>query len=378
MADPSPPTATATPIETDAVIIGAGPVGLFQVFQLGLLDIRAHVVDALPYPGGQPVELYPDKPIYDIPAIAVCTGRELTESLLRQIAPFDVRFHLGQTVTGIERQQDGRFLVQTSRQTRLLSRTVFIAAGVGAFEPRRLKTPGLESFEGRQLFYHVVRPDDFAGHHLVIVGGEDAAVQRAVEFSQKGPHRAASVTLLHRRDLLQTQAEGIERLRALSAAGELSVLTGQIDGFDASEGRLHQISVTGTDGTTQTLALDRLLVLQGLSPKLGPLSSWGLQLERKQLVVDTETCSTSVPGIFAVGDVNTYPGKKKLIVCGFHECVMAAYAAAPLVHPGQPVRLEYTTSSTRLQQLLGVAAQAAPSTPAQSIDHLEKTRKMTL
>lgn len=378
MTDPSPSTDTATPIETDAVVIGAGPVGLFQVFQLGLLDIRAHVIDALPYPGGQPVELYPDKPIYDIPAIAVCTGRELTESLLTQIAPFDAHFHLGQTVIGIERQQDGRFLVQTSRQTQLLSRTVFIAAGVGAFEPRRLKTPGLDVFEGRQLFYHVVRPDDFADQHLVIVGGDDAAVQRAIEFTQAAPHRPASVTLVHRRDLLQTQVEGIERLRALSAASELSVVTGQIEGFDAPEGRLQHIHIAGPDGDTQTLALDRLLVLQGLSPKLGPISNWGLQLDRKQLVVDPESCSTPVPGIFAVGDINTYPGKKKLIVCGFHECVMAAYAAAPLVHPDQPVRLEYTTSSTRLHQLLGVTAKPAVPAPAQSSAALEKTGKMTL
>ncbi|HMN94230.1 MAG TPA: NAD(P)/FAD-dependent oxidoreductase [Hydrogenophaga sp.] len=352
---PEPVTSSTSPIETDAVVIGAGPVGLFQVFQLGLLDISSHVVDALPYPGGQPIELYPDKPIYDIPAVPVCTGRELTDALLQQIAPFGATFHLGQTVSLVERQPDGRFLLVTDRQTHLLCRSVFIAAGVGAFEPKRLKLPGIESFENRQLFYHVREPADHAGQHLVIVGGDEAAVHRAIEFAEAGPHRAASVTLVHRRDLLQTQTDNMERLRELHDAGKVRVVTGQVDGFDASEGRLRQLSVTGPGGAPQTLALDHLLVLQGLSPKLGPLTHWGLQLERKQLVVDTETCSTSTPGIFAVGDVNHYPGKKKLIVCGFHECVMAAYAAAPLVHPDQPVRLEYTTSSSRLHQLLGVA-----------------------
>lgn len=379
MAQPSEPVDSSTsPIETDAVVIGAGPVGLFQVFQLGLLEIKAHVVDALPYPGGQPVELYPDKPIYDIPAIPVCNGRELTDALLQQIAPFGAQFHLGQTVSVVERQPDGRFLLATDRHTHLLSRTVFIAAGVGAFEPKRLKLPGIEVFENRQLFYHVRQAADHAGQHLVIVGGDEAAVRRAIECAQAGPHRAASVTLVHRRDLLQTQADDVKRLRELHDAGDLRVVTGQVDGFDTSDGRLSRISVTGPDGVPQALALDHLLVLQGLSPKLGPLTHWGLQLERKQVVVDTETCSTSTPGIFAVGDVNHYPGKKKLIVCGFHECVMAAYAAAALVHPEQPVRLEYTTSSTRLHQLLGVAPAGTGPVPEQSTTSLERTGKMTL
>ncbi len=379
MAEPSEPVNSSTsPIETDAVVIGAGPVGLFQVFQLGLQGIKAHVVDALPYPGGQPVELYPDKPIYDIPAIPVCTGQELTDALLQQIAPFGAQFHLGQTVSVLERQPDGRFLLVTDRQTRLLCRSVFIAAGVGAFEPKRLKLPGIETFENRQLFYHVRNPADHAGQHLVIVGGDEAAVRRAIESAQAGPHRAASVTLVHRRDLLKSEVEGIDRLRELHHAGNLRLVIGQMTGFEIAGGRLQHISITNPEGELQSLSLDHLLVLQGLSPKLGPLIRWGLQLERKQLVVDAETCSTSTPGIFAVGDVNHYPGKKKLIVCGFHECVMAAYAAAPLVHPDQPVRLEYTTSSSRLHQLLGVAAQAAAPAPAQSNGDLEKTGKMTL
>lgn len=382
MAEPPEPVDNSTTlIETDAVVIGAGPVGLFQVFQLGLLGIGAHVVDALPYPGGQPVELYPDKPIYDIPAIPACTGQELTDGLLRQIKPFCAHFHLGQTVTVVERQPDGRFLLVTDRQTRLLCRSVFIAAGVGAFEPKRLKLPGIEAFENSQLFYHVRQAADFASQHLVVVGGDDAAVRRAIEFAQPGPHRATSVTLVHRRDLLQTQIDGIDRLRELRNSGDLQIVVGQVTGFETASGRLSHISITGPDGKDQMLALDRLLVLQGLSPKLGPLTSWGLQLERKQLVVDAETSSTSVPGIFAVGDVNHYPGKKKLIVCGFHECVMAAYAAAPLIHPDQPVRVEYTTSSSRLHQLLGVAGTDTSTLSPQAEqteNRLEKTGKMTL
>ncbi|TNF60109.1 MAG: NAD(P)/FAD-dependent oxidoreductase [Burkholderiales bacterium] len=344
----------ASPVETDAVIIGAGPVGLFQVFELGLLEIRAHVIDALPYPGGQPVELYPDKPIYDIPAVPVCTGRELVDSLLRQIRPFGAEFHLGQTVTRVERQPDGRFIVQTDRQVRLLTRTVFIAGGVGAFEPRRLKLGGIERFEDRQLFYHVRDPAEFAGRHLVIAGGGDSALEWAVHFAQASPHRAASVTLVHRRDGFQAAPATVARVRELCAELSLQFMVGQVTGFEEEQGRLCRLKVSGTDGVTRLLPADALLVFFGLSPRLGPIADWGLQIERKQLVVDTEKFSTSEPGIFAVGDVNTYPGKKKLILCGFHECALAAFGAAALVYPDRQVMLQYTTTSTRLHQVLGV------------------------
>jgi len=354
MAEPSQRADHTPLIETDAVVIGAGPVGLFQVFQLGLLEIRAHVIDALPYPGGQPAELYPDKPIYDIPAISVCTGRELTDALLRQIQPFGAKFHLGQTVTGVERQEDGRFLVVTDRGTRLLSRTVFIAAGVGAFEPRRLKVSGFDQFEDSQLFYHVRQPAEFACKDLVIVGGGDSALDWAIEFAKPGPHRAASVTLVHRRDGFQATPASVARMRALCDDMAMQFMVGQVTGFDADAGHLRHIKVTGADGVTRLLPLDILLVFFGLSPKLGPIADWGLQIERKQVVVDTEKFSTSVPGIFAVGDINHYPGKKKLIVCGFHECALAAYGAAAIVHPHRPVVLQYTTTSTKLHQVLGV------------------------
>lgn len=344
-------------IEADAVIVGAGPVGLFQVFELGLMEIKAHVIDSLPRPGGQPVELYPDKPIYDIPGIQVCTGQELADRLLAQIKPFGATFHLGQEVTTVERQADGRFFVATSSGTRLLTKTLFIAAGVGAFQPRKLKLDGLDAFERRQVFHHVDQPAAFAGKQLVIAGGGDSALDWAIEFARRdSPHRAASVTLLHRRDGFQAAPASVSRMRALCDRGEMKLLVGQPTGLVIGpSGHLSGLEVTDPDETTHLVPLDALLVFLGLSPKLGPIATWGLDLERKQLVVDTEKFATSVPGIFAVGDINTYPGKKKLIVCGFHECALAAFGAMPIVYPDRPVQLQYTTTSPRLHKALGVA-----------------------
>ncbi|MCU0763323.1 MAG: NAD(P)/FAD-dependent oxidoreductase [Hydrogenophaga sp.] len=342
------------PIETDAVIVGAGPVGLFQVFELGLLEIKAHVVDALAYPGGQPVELYPDKPIYDIPAIPVCTGQELTDALLKQIEPFGATFHLGQEVTRLEKQADGRFLLETSKRTRFLTKTVFIAAGVGAFQPRTLKVDGLEQFDGSQLFYRVRQPADFARKNLVIVGGGDSALDWALNFSQEGPNRAESVILIHRRDGFKAAPSSVSRMRELCDRLEMQFVVGQVTGFETQQGRLTHLKVTGPDAVTRLVPLDVLLVFFGLSPKLGPIADWGLEIERKQLVVDTEKFSTSVPGIFAVGDINTYPGKKKLILSGFHECALAAFGAMPIIFPDKKVFLQYTTTSPKLHKVLGV------------------------
>lgn len=346
------------PIETDAVIVGAGPVGLFQVFELGLLEIKAHVIDSLAYPGGQPVELYPDKPIYDIPAIPVCTGQELVDRLLAQIKPFGASFHLGQEVTTVQRQEDGRFAVVTSQGTRFLTRTLFIAAGVGAFQPRKLNVEGLARFEDTQLFYRVRNPADFAGRHLVIIGGGDSALDWALNFAAEGPHRAASVILIHRRDGFQAAPANVAKMRELCERHEMQFIVGQTTGFEENDGRLTGLKVTGPDAVTRVVPLDALLVFFGLSPKLGPIADWGLDIERKQLVVDTEQFSTSVPGIFAVGDINTYPGKKKLILSGFHECALAAFGAAPFIFPDKKVVLQYTTSSTKLHKVLGVDSPA--------------------
>ncbi|MFN4349948.1 MAG: NAD(P)/FAD-dependent oxidoreductase [Hylemonella sp.] len=342
------------PIETDAVIVGAGPVGLFQVFELGLLEIKAHVIDSLAYPGGQPMELYPDKPIYDIPAVPVCTGKELTDSLLKQIEPFGATFHLGQEVTVVRKQDDGRFFVETSKGTQFLTKTIFIAAGVGAFQPRTLKVDGLDKFEGTQLHYRVKNPADFAGKNLVIVGGGDSALDWTLNFTNEGPNKAESVILLHRRDGFKAAPASVAKMRELCDAYEMQFIVGQVTGFDEKDGKLSAIKVTGGDGVTRVVPLDVLLVFFGLSPKLGPIAEWGLQIERKQLVVDTEKFSTSVPGIFAVGDINTYPGKKKLILSGFHECALAAFGAMPIIFPEKKVHLQYTTTSPKLHKVLGV------------------------
>jgi len=341
-------------IETDAVIVGAGPVGLFQVFELGLLEIKAHIIDSLAYPGGQCIELYPDKPIYDIPAVPVCTGKDLTDNLLKQIEPFGAQFHLGQEVTVVEKQADGRFRVETSKGTRFLTKTIFVAGGVGSFQPRLLKVDGLEQFDNTQLFYRVKNPAQFAGKNLVIVGGGDSALDWTVNFVQDGPNKAESVILIHRRDGFKAAPASVARMRELCDAYEMQFIVGQVTGFEAEGGTLKQVKVTGSDGVTRLVPLDVLLVFFGLSPKLGPIAEWGLNLERKQIVVDTEKFESSTPGIFAVGDVNTYPGKKKLILSGFHEAALAAFAAAPYIFPDKRIHLQYTTTSPKLHKVLGV------------------------
>jgi thioredoxin reductase (NADPH) len=342
------------PIETDAVIVGAGPVGLFQVFELGLLEIKAHVIDSLAYPGGQPIELYPDKPIYDIPAIPVCTGQELTDALLKQIEPFGATFHLGQEVTVVEKQADGRFRVETSKGTRFLTKTIFVAGGVGSFQPRLLKVDGLDKFQDSQLHYRVKNPAQFAGKNLVIVGGGDSALDWTLNFVQDGPNRAESVILIHRRDGFKAAPASVGKMRELCDAYEMQFVVGQVTGIEEADGRLTNIKVTGSDGVTRLMPLDMLLVFFGLSPKLGPIAEWGLNLERKQIVVDTEKFETNVPGIFAVGDINTYPGKKKLILSGFHEAALAAFGAAPYIFPDKRIHLQYTTTSPKLHKVLGV------------------------
>jgi len=342
------------PIETDAVIVGAGPVGLFQVFELGLLEIKAHVIDSLAYPGGQCVELYPDKPIYDIPAVPVCTGQELTDNLLKQIEPFGATFHFGQEVTVVRREEDGRFFVETSKGTTFLAKTIFIAAGVGAFQPRTLKVDGLGRFDDTQVHYRVRNPADFAGKNLVIVGGGDSALDWALNFAAEGPNKAESVILIHRRDGFKAAPASVAKMHELCADHAMQFIVGQVTGYEDKDGRLTGVKVTGSDAVTRVVPLDMLLVFFGLSPKLGPIAEWGLDIERKQVKVDTEKFATSTPGIFAVGDINTYPGKKKLILSGFHECALAAFAAAPFIFPDKKIHLQYTTTSPKLHKVLGV------------------------
>ena len=339
-----------SPTEADAVIIGAGPVGLFQVFELGLLEIKAHVIDSLPEIGGQCIELYPDKPIYDIPAVPVCTGRELVSNLLKQIEPFKPQFHLGQDVTSLEQQEDGRFFLATSENKSFLTKTVFIAAGVGAFQPRLLNLEGIEPLVGKQVFYHVKQPEQFTDKRIVICGGGDAALDWALYFA----NTAASVTLIHRRNDFKAAPQSIAKMRELCADGKIQLLIGQITDLEIQDGILTSIAVNDIDGNTKSLALDDLFIFFGLSPKLGPIAEWGLDIDRKQIAVDTEKFQTSITGIYAVGDINIYPGKKKLILSGFHEAALAAFAAAAYLNPEKPIQLQYTTTSTKLHKALGV------------------------
>ena len=351
--------AAAVVVETDALVIGAGPVGLFQVFQLGLLEITAHVVDCLPHVGGQCVELYGDKPIYDIPAVPVCTGRELTQMLVQQIAPFEPSIHLNQVVTALKEQADGRYLLATSKGLQFLAKTVFIAAGVGAFQHRTLPLAGIDELADGQLLHDLEAATGLANQRVVIVGSDDNALDCAFKLCrlhEDGYHdKAASVTLVHRRDVLAATPERIARFQTLCDTGAIRFIAGQVTGLHHQAGVLTEIDMLGQDNVPIHVPLDRLVVMLGLSPKLGPLAQWGLAMERRQLQVDTESFSTSARGVFAVGDINTYPGKKKLILCGFHEATLAAYAAAAIVFPQRPTALQYTTTSTRLHTLLGVA-----------------------
>jgi thioredoxin reductase (NADPH) len=367
-------------IETDALIIGAGPVGLFQAFQLGLLEISAHIVDALPHPGGQCVELYADKPIYDIPGLQVVTGRALIANLLQQVAPFKPQMHLGQLVSTVERQPDGRLQVATSTGTTFLAKTLFIAAGVGAFQARMPPVEGIDQLAPTQL--HLALPDTTEGQpplrgDVLVLGDTDAALQAAMQLATlsagtdddprdglaQAPAKAACVTLMHRRNVFVAEPATLAAFQASVDAGRIRFVAGQLSALDMHQGSLTAVQYIDAQGEQQSLPVDALLVLQGLSPKLGPIAHWGLDMERRQLKVDTESFATDVPGIFAVGDINTYPGKKKLILCGFHECVLAAFGAAAIVLPHKKVLLQYTTTSTRLHALLGVDSSGAAQKP---------------
>ena len=338
-------------IETECVVVGAGPSGLFAVFELGLLGMKCHVVDSLQHPGGQCAELYPDKPIYDIPALPVCGAQELVDRLMEQIKPFGAGFHLGQEVTGLVRREDGRFELTTAKDTRFLAGAVIIAAGLGSFQPRRLSVEGAEALEGRQVHYRVTRAEQYHGKDLLIAGGGDSALDWVLEFAGK----AKSVTLVHRRDEFRAQPASVARMKELEAAGRVRHLSGQVGALRIVDGVLTGATVNGLDGSTAPVDCDHVFAFFGLHPKLGPIAEWGLDLEKKALRVDTEKFQTSVPGIFAVGDINTYPGKKKLILSGFHEAALAAFGVQAHVYPKKRQFLQYTTTSPIMQQRLGVS-----------------------
>jgi len=337
-------------IRTDCVIVGAGPCGLFQIFELGLLGMSAHVVEALPKVGGQCTELYPDKPIYDIPALPVCGAQELVDRLMEQIAPFDPQFHLDQLVTEVSRRDDGRFAVRTSAGTEFDAGTVVLAAGVGSFEPQRLKVEGAQRLSEQALFYRVRDPEQHAGQNLLILGGGDSALDWTLALVDS----AASVTLMHRSNKFRAAPASVARMQALCGAGRMRLIIGNITSLSPEMGAPGRVTVTTTEKAQVTLTPDQLLVFFGLSPKLGPITQWGIDFERHQIPVDTERFQTSIPGIFAVGDINTYPGKKKLILSGFHEGALSAFAIKKHLYPDEKVHLQYTTTSSVMHQRLHV------------------------
>jgi len=337
-------------IQADVVIVGAGPCGLFQVFELGLLGIHAHLVDSLKHPGGQCSELYPEKPIYDIPALPVCGAQELIDRLLEQIKPFNAQFHLGEEVVELQRRADDTFLLRTSLDTRFHAKAVIIAGGLGSFQPRRLGVEGIEAFEGSRIHYKVKSAAEFTGKRLVIFGGGDSALDWTLEFAGK----ARSVTLVHRRAEFRAAPASVAKMRDLAAHGSIQYVEAIAQSLLAENGEFRGVRVKRLDGQLQDLEADHALVFFGLHPKLGPIAEWGLNIDKRAITVDTEKFQTNVPGIYAIGDINTYPGKKKLILSGFHEAALAAFAVAARLNPAKKIPLQYTTTSPIMHKRLGV------------------------
>ncbi len=338
-------------IQTDVVIVGAGPCGLFQVFELGLLGLKAEVVDSIRQPGGQCSELYPDKPIYDIPAIPVCTGEELTQALLKQIEPFSPGMHLGQEVQVLRREEDDTFFVETSKGTRFKAKAVVIAAGVGSFQPRPIRVPNAEDFEGKSLHYRVRDPEIFRGKKLAILGGGDSALDWVLELAGT----AERITLVHRRDEYRAVPDSVAKMKKLVADGVMDEITSAKATAINGEGeQATSVVIQPKEGDAVEVDVDHVLVFFGLAPKLGPIADWGLDINRKTINVDTEKFETSEPGIYAVGDINYYPGKKKLILCGFHEAALAAFAIKHRIEPDRKVHVQYTTTSPIMHERLGL------------------------
>ena len=338
-------------ITTDVLVVGAGPCGLFQVFELGLLGLKAEVVDSIRQPGGQCTELYPDKPIYDIPAIPVCSGEELTTRLLKQIEPFDCGMHLGEEVRMVQRQSDDTFRVETSGGKTFNAKAIVIAGGVGSFQPRPLRLPNADNFTNTTLHYRVRDPGQFAGKKLVIMGGGDSALDWVLELVDKAEH----LTLVHRRDEYRAVPDSVKKMRLLVDAGRMDVIEkAKATAISGDGNQVSSVTIQPKDGDATEIAVDHLMVFFGLAPKLGPVAEWGLDINRKTINVDTEKFETSEPGIYAVGDINFYPGKKKLILCGFHEAALAAFAIKQRIEPDRKVHVQYTTTSPIMHQRLGV------------------------
>jgi thioredoxin reductase (NADPH) len=336
--------------KTDVIIIGAGPCGLFNVFELGLLDLKCHVIDILDRAGGQCAELYPEKPIYDIPAYPVITGQELTDRLMEQIDPFDPTFHFGQMATSVQKLDNGNWQVKTDFDTVIEAPVIVISAGGGSFMPKKPPIPNLEQFEGTSIFYAVRQMDAFKDQDLVIAGGGDSALDWTLNLQPI----VKSLTLVHRRDDFRAHPDSVNKMRALVDDGKINLVIGNIKEVNGDGSQINSLKVQAKDKSETTLDCTRFLAFYGLTMKLGPIADFGLNLNENLIPVDTEKFQTSVPGIFAVGDINHYPGKLKLILSGFHEAALMAQEAFRIIHPDKKLRFQYTTSSSDLQKKLGV------------------------
>jgi thioredoxin reductase (NADPH) len=347
--------ASATPgeaYETDVIIVGAGPVGLFAVFELGLLDLKAHLVDVLDRPGGQCAELYPEKPIYDIPALPVVSGQGLTDALMAQIAPFKPTFHLSQMAEALDRLPDGKFKLRTELGTTITAPVLVIAAGGGSFVPRKPKIEGIEAYEGQSVHYAVRQMERFRDRDIVIAGGGDSALDWVLNLQPI----AKSTTLIHRRDDFRAAPHSVVQMRKLVAEGKVRLEIADLKGVTGAGGQISAVNCVARDKGAYDIACTDLLAFYGLTMKLGPIAGFGLNLNENLIPVDTEKFETNEPGIFAIGDINSYPGKLKLILCGFHEAALMSQAAFKIARPGERLVFLYTTSSTDLQKKLGVAS----------------------
>jgi thioredoxin reductase (NADPH) len=348
----------AEPINTDVLIIGAGPIGLFAVFELGLLDMKAHLVDILDKIGGQCAELYPEKPIYDIPGIPYTSAQGLVDALLQQIKPFNAQYHLNEMVETVEKIGDPLFRVKTDQGKEFESKIVVIAAGGGSFQPKRPPIPGVEPYEGKSIFYAVRKMEAFRGKRVVIVGGGDSALDWTLNLAPIASH----LTLVHRRSEFRASPDSVNKMMALVGEGKIDFVLGQVTSLQGEGGQLSKALVKTNDGSSFDIACDAMLPFFGLTMKLGPVANWGFELKNNELIpVNTESFETSTPGIFAIGDINWYPGKLKLILSGFHEAALMAQKAYRYVYPDKRLVFQYTTSSTSLQKKLGVAPAPTPA-----------------
>ncbi|MGE4351758.1 MAG: NAD(P)/FAD-dependent oxidoreductase [Bdellovibrionales bacterium] len=337
------------PIQTDVIIVGAGPIGLFAVFELGLYDMKCHLIDILDRVGGQCAELYPEKPIYDIPAVPVCTGTELTEKLMEQIKPFDPTFHLSQMAEKMEKIADDKWRVTTDNGTVLEAPVVVLAAGGGSFVPKKMPLKGIDAYEGTSVFYAVRKMEAFRDKNIVISGGGDSALDWAINLQPIAKH----VTLIHRRDEFRAAPDSVGKMRSLVAEGAMDLKIAAITEIKGEGGQISALTIKEADKDAQDLPCDALLAFYGLTMKLGPVADFGVTFENELVPVDTATFETNLPGIFAIGDINTYPGKMKLILSGFHEAALMAKKAFTYVHPDRRYRFQYTTSSSNLHKQLG-------------------------